>query len=127
MATTGRSSGSFARSLRLMCYEGGAGQPRNFWRCSCHKKIDAKNKAAILPHGPAVVLTGLLVLAASSCAVCFGVKIRVDAGRKIGAIRAIHGVNGGPICCGSLVDVSPYHQALGIPLTRIHDANWRGS
>ena len=70
---------------------------------------------------------GRLVLAASSCAVCFGVEIRVDAGRKIGAIRAFLGVNGGPICCGNLVDVSPYHQALGIPLTRIRDANWRWS
>jgi len=52
------------------------------------------------------------------------VEIRVDASRKIGAIRAIHGINGGPICYGGVVDLSGYHKTLGIPLTRIHDANW---
>ena len=51
-------------------------------------------------------------------------KVHVDAGKKIGTIKAIHGVNGGPICLGSLVDLSPYHKALGIPLTRIHDVDW---
>ena len=50
--------------------------------------------------------------------------LRVDAGHKIGTIRPIHGINGGPICYGNLVDLSPYHRELGIPLTRIHDANW---
>jgi len=50
--------------------------------------------------------------------------IRVDAGRKIGAVRPLHGVNGGPICYGGVVDLSAYHRVLGIPLTRIHDANW---
>ena len=51
-------------------------------------------------------------------------EIRVDAGQKTGAIRAIHGINGGPICYGGVVDLSAYHKTLGIPLTRIHDANW---
>jgi len=51
-------------------------------------------------------------------------QVHVDAGKKIGTIKALHGVNGGPICCGSLVNLSPYHKALGIPLTRIHDADW---
>ena len=51
-------------------------------------------------------------------------EIRVDAGRRIGTIRAIHGINGGPICYGGVVDLSQYHKAIGIPLTRIHDANW---
>src|SRR5208283_402167 len=55
---------------------------------------------------------------------CAAAEIRVDAGRRIGAIRAIHGVNGGPICYGGVVDLSPYHKTLGIALTRIHDANW---
>ena len=60
----------------------------------------------------------------SGASVCRAAEIRVDAGRKIGTIRAIHGINGGPICHGGMVDVSPYQKALGIPLTRIHDANW---
>ncbi len=28
-------------------------------------------------------------------------EIRVDASRKIGAIRIIHGINGAPICYGA--------------------------
>jgi len=50
--------------------------------------------------------------------------LTVDAGRKTGAIRALHGVNGGPLCLGGTVDLAPYHRALGIPATRVHDANW---
>lgn len=55
---------------------------------------------------------------AGSFAVC------VDAGRKTGTIRALHGVNGGPLCLGGTVDLSTYHRALGIPATRVHDADW---
>ncbi len=51
-------------------------------------------------------------------------EIRVDASRKVGVIRAIHGINGGPICYGGVIDLSAYHKILGVPLTRIHDANW---
>ncbi|MEI6809867.1 MAG: hypothetical protein WCN95_14210 [bacterium] len=50
--------------------------------------------------------------------------IRIDAGRNTGTIRALHGVNGGPLCLGGTVDLSKYHQALGIPSTRVHDAAW---
>lgn len=50
--------------------------------------------------------------------------IRVDAGQKTGTIKALHGVNGGPLCLGGTVDLSKYHRALGIPVTRVHDANW---
>jgi hypothetical protein len=60
-------------------------------------------------------------------AVAWGLQaatLEVDAGRKTGQIRPIHGINGGPICYGGVVDLSPYHKALGIPMTRIHDANW---
>jgi len=60
----------------------------------------------------------------SQASVCPAAEIRVDAGRKVGVVRALHGVNGGPICYGGLVDVSAQQKALGIPLARIHDANW---
>ena len=63
----------------------------------------------------------VLLLVAADCPAA---TIRVDAARKIGAVRAIQGVNGGPICYGGVVDLSAYHRALGIPMTRIHDANW---
>ena len=55
---------------------------------------------------------------------CPAAEITVDAGRKIGVIKPIHGVNGGPICFGGLVDLSPYYRSLGIPLTRLHDTTW---
>ncbi len=50
--------------------------------------------------------------------------IRVDARHKTGVIKPLHGVNGGPMCQGGIVDLSKYHRALGIPATRVHDANW---
>ena len=64
---------------------------------------------------------GLLLFAASCPA---ATTVRIDASRKIGTVRPIHGINGGPICYGSIVDLSSYHRSLGIPSTRIHDANW---
>jgi hypothetical protein len=69
----------------------------------------------------------ILLLVALNCAAA---TIRVDADRKIGrfpygdTVRPIHGINGGPICFGGLVDLSPYHRTLGIPLTRLHDTTW---
>jgi hypothetical protein len=73
----------------------------------------------------AIFFGGLVGLTAfSPGAACPAATIRVDAGRSVGAVRAVHGVNGGPVCYGSVVDLSAYHRALGIPLTRIHDANW---
>jgi len=70
--------------------------------------------------GRTVLCLGMMIVACPAWAA----TLQVDAGHKIGTIRPIHGVNGGPICYGSLVDLSQYHKALGIPLTRIHDANW---
>jgi hypothetical protein len=78
-----------------------------------------RRAAAAIFFGGLVSLTGFCPEAA-----CPAATIRVDAGRSMGAVRAIQGVNGGPVCYGGVVDLSPYHRALGIPLTRIHDANW---
>ncbi len=79
-----------------------------------------------LRRATAAVFFGGLVSLTGFCpeAACPAATIRVNAGRSIGAVRAIQGVNGGPVCYGGVVDLSPYHRALGIPLTRIHDANW---
>ena len=74
----------------------------------------------------AAIFLGGLVSLTAFCpgAACPAATIRVDASRSAGAVRAVHGVNGGPVCYGGVVDLSAYHRALGIPLTRIHDANW---
>jgi len=83
----------------------------------------SQHRISALPHA-ALLATLVALPVMSRTGVCRAAEIRVDAGRKIGAIRALHGVNGGPICYGGLVDVSAQQKALGIPLTRNHDANW---
>ncbi len=50
--------------------------------------------------------------------------IRVDPGMKAGTIRPLHGVNGGPICLGGLVDLSSRHTELKTPIMRLHDCEW---
>ncbi len=70
--------------------------------------------------GRTVLCIGVMAVAS----VLQAATLKVDAGHKTGRIRPIHGVNDGPICYGGIVDLSPYHKALGIPMTRIHDANW---
>lgn len=44
--------------------------------------------------------------------------------RKLAPLKRLHGVNNGPICYGSLIDVSYYYEKAGIPLVRLHDTNW---
>ncbi|CAG7618385.1 hypothetical protein ACFQI7_02755 [Paenibacillus allorhizosphaerae] len=48
--------------------------------------------------------------------------IRAD--RIIGTFKPLHGVNNGPVCYGSLIDVSHYYAKTEIPLVRLHDPNW---
>jgi len=54
----------------------------------------------------------------------YGLDIRVDGSRRTGTIRPLHGVNNGPLNCGETVDVSARYRELGIPLARLHDAEW---
>lgn len=48
----------------------------------------------------------------------------IDLGRTNGVFRALHGVNGGPLCYRGVVDLTPRHRELGIPFTRLHDTVW---
>lgn len=50
--------------------------------------------------------------------------ILIDLKEKLGAIKALHGVNNGPVCYGSLVDISHCYKDAGIPYVRLHDPNW---
>jgi hypothetical protein len=50
--------------------------------------------------------------------------IEVDFARPGGEIRALHGVNLGPLCYRGTIDLSNYHRELAIPLTRLHDVVW---
>jgi xylan 1,4-beta-xylosidase len=50
--------------------------------------------------------------------------LTLDFSRTHGLIRPLHGVNLGPLCYRGMVDLSDYHRALDLPLTRIHDVVW---
>ncbi|WP_028550677.1 GH39 family glycosyl hydrolase [Paenibacillus sp. UNC451MF] len=50
--------------------------------------------------------------------------IHIALNQSAGEIKAIHGVNNGPVCYGSLIDVTHYYIDAEIPLVRIHDPNW---
>ena len=39
-------------------------------------------------------------------------------------VRALHGVNNGPVTYGGLVDVSDLYREARIPVVRLHDPNW---
>lgn len=51
-------------------------------------------------------------------------EIKVDLSKRRGTIKALHGVNNGPVCYGELIDVSHHYTEAGIPLVRLHDPNW---
>ena len=41
-----------------------------------------------------------------------------------GKIRALHGINKGPLAPGGIIEVIKAQQELGIPFTRLHDCGW---
>ncbi len=50
--------------------------------------------------------------------------IVVDFGKAEGTIKPLHGLNNGPVCYGSCIDVSMYYKQAGIPFVRLHDPDW---
>jgi len=50
--------------------------------------------------------------------------LQVNFAATNGVIRALHGVNKGPLGPGGLIDLTAEHRALGIPFTRLHDCYW---
>ncbi|MFM9058362.1 MAG: GH39 family glycosyl hydrolase [Planctomycetaceae bacterium] len=51
-------------------------------------------------------------------------RIAVDCGRETGRIRAIHGVNGGPVSNGENPDLRGWFQEAGFATARLHDCHW---
>ncbi len=47
-----------------------------------------------------------------------------DAGSPGTPIRAVNGVNGGPLAAGGLLDLSARWRQAAFPLTRLHDCHW---
>ncbi len=50
--------------------------------------------------------------------------LTVDFAKPHGTLRALHGVNKGPLVPGGLIDLTEAQRALGIPFTRLHDCHW---
>ena len=48
----------------------------------------------------------------------------VDFAKSLGKIRALHGVNNGPIIWGANDDLTKYHAEAAFPSTRLHDMHW---
>lgn len=48
----------------------------------------------------------------------------VDFRQTNGVIRALHGVNKGPLAPGGLIDLTDSFRALKIPFIRLHDCHW---
>lgn len=51
-------------------------------------------------------------------------RITVDCGRHTGRIRAIHGVNGGPVSNGENPDLRGWFKEAGFATVRLHDCHW---
>jgi len=50
--------------------------------------------------------------------------IKIDLSKKLGKFKPVNGVNGGPVCFGSLIDSSEYYRKAGFSYCRLHDANY---
>lgn len=76
--------------------------------------------------------TGLLRTATAIVLLTLGIpiiplhadEIRIQCDQRIGTIRPLHGVNGGPLNFGETVDLSAHWRELAIPVTRLHDCEW---
>jgi xylan 1,4-beta-xylosidase len=57
-------------------------------------------------------------------AALFAAEIEVDCAKSIGTLRALNGLNNGPLPAGGLLDLSSYYREIGPPLVRLHDSHW---
>jgi len=55
------------------------------------------------------------------------IELRADFARTNGTLRALHGINRGPLVAGGMINVTDAQRALQIPFTRLHDAHWPNS
>lgn len=51
-------------------------------------------------------------------------ELIVDCTSPVAALRALHGVNDGPLHAGGTLDLSGAFRDIGVPLTRLHDCHW---
>jgi xylan 1,4-beta-xylosidase len=48
----------------------------------------------------------------------------VDVAKPLGPVKALHGVNHGPLANGENARLNSYHAEAGFPSTRLHDCHW---
>ena len=78
-------------------------------------------RGGMMRHGGALVKLLAVAMAASAQAQP-DLVLRAD--QPLPALRALHGLNKGPLAPGGLVDVTAQQTALHPPLTRLHDCHW---
>ena len=71
-----------------------------------------------------LILIALVLATSARLVMAERVELVVHCTKHVGAIRPLHGVNGGPIEDGGLLDLSAHHREAGFPLTRLHDVHW---
>ncbi len=54
-------------------------------------------------------------------------NVVVDFAKSAGKIRALHGVNNGPVSWGGSADLTNYHKEAGFPSARLHDCHYAGA
>ena len=54
-------------------------------------------------------------------------NVVVDFAKGAGKIRALHGVNNGPVSWGASADLTSYHKEAGFPSARLHDCHYAGA
>jgi hypothetical protein len=72
----------------------------------------------------AVYLVGIAWAGSAGALRAGDAELSIDASRPSGVIRALQGVNSGPIHCQGLIDLSDRHREIGVSLTRLHDCHW---
>ena len=50
--------------------------------------------------------------------------IVIDLAKPLGKVKALHGVNHGPLANGENARLNSYHAEAGFPSTRLHDCHW---
>jgi len=51
-------------------------------------------------------------------------QLCVDCSRASGRVRALHGINNGPLNYGETVDLSAFYREAAFPHVRLHDSEW---
>jgi xylan 1,4-beta-xylosidase len=54
-----------------------------------------------------------------------GAEVSVDLSHPLGAIRTLQGVNNGPLCNASYIDLTTLHREIGVSWNRLHDTPYQ--